>query len=285
MFAPEHYQLIDFGDGRKLERFGQFVLDRPAPAAVGYEKQDNTKWQRAAARYDRPDGERGEWTPDGSLPESWLVTHGHLQLELKPTPFGHLGVFPEQAANWDWIARQMAGRATPLRVLNLFAYTGGSTLAAAGAGAHVVHVDAARNIVAWARRNAELSQLSDAPIRWICEDAMKFARREEKRGNRYDAVILDPPSYGRGPGGEVWKLAEDLSDLLEICGQLLSDAPAFFLLSCHSAGMCSDELARMTVQQTFSGRADGVTSAELTLRDSSGRDLNCGVAVRWQGDR
>nr|MBC8426721.1 class I SAM-dependent methyltransferase [bacterium] len=206
MFSVNQYQLLDFGDGRRLERFGPLVLDRPCPAAEEVTPAEPALWQAADGRFARTDGKQGEWMSAGPLPERWTISHGPLTLELKRTEFGHLGVFAEQAANWDWLTEQISaahppGRTpdaggSPLKVLNLFAYTGASTLAAAAAGAQVTHVDAARNVLAWARRNADLSAMSAAPIRWIAEDAQKFVGRELKRENRYDAVILDPPSYG-----------------------------------------------------------------------------------------
>ena len=240
MFDSTQYQLLDFGNGRRLERFGPLVLDRPCPAAESIRPATPQLWPSADARFERLENESGRWILRGDLPQSWTITHGGMRLELKRTDFGHVGLFPEQAENWDWIVKQVrhepsAGRGT-LKILHLFAYTGASTLAAAAAGARVTHVDAARNIVAWARRNAELSALGEAPIRWIAEDAVKFAKREIRRGNRYDAVILDPPSYGHGTHGEVWRLAEDLPRLLALCAELTAGRPRFVLLTCHTPG-------------------------------------------------
>jgi len=219
----DQYELIDFGRGRRLERFGAILLDRPWPAVERHEPNRPEDWERADARFEGPRAGRGRWVARRTLPETWTIELASLRFQLKPTPWGQVGVFPEQRANWQWIARQFgaqahagvpAGAAGPaeseprrLRLLNLFAYTGGSTLAAAAQGAEVVHVDAAANIVAWARRNAALSALEEHPIRWIVEDAQKFVRRELRRGNQYDGVILDPPSYGHGAHGEVWRTA------------------------------------------------------------------------------
>lgn len=300
MFDRDEYHLLDFGDGRRLERFGALVLDRPCPTAEGVGKADPALWNRADARFVRIEGKEGEWRSNRPLPERWTIAHGQVTLELKRTEFGHLGVFPEQAANWDWLAAQIRrAREThqssstasptstptdvaPLRVLNLFAYTGASTLAAAAAGAEVVHVDAARNVVDWARRNAELSGLADAPVRWIAEDATKFVKRELKRGNRYDAVILDPPSYGHGPRGEVWRLSKHLPRLLDMCVELTADRRRFLLVTCHTPQFGPARLERL-VAETF---GPGQTTAEhLVLASSTGRELPSGVAVRWEGSR
>ena len=233
MFTSDEYQLLDFGAGRKLERFGPYVLDRPSPAAANAERMRPELWPQAAARYKRT-AEAGGWVREGEIAEPWTIAAGPLRFELKLTEAGHLGVFVEQAANWAWIAEQVRAAERPFTVLNLFAYTGGSTLAAAAAGASVVHVDAAANVVAWARRDAAASGLAERPIRWIAEDALRFARRELKRGRQYDAVILDPPAYGHGPRGEPWKLEEHLPELLDLCFALTSARRAFVLLTCHS---------------------------------------------------
>jgi 23S rRNA (cytosine1962-C5)-methyltransferase len=280
MFNPKEYRLLDFGDGRKLERFGDIVLDRVCPAAEGLSIGEPAIWAQAAARYERTTGDRGFWRTLPIVPAApWTIAHGSLRFELKLTDFGHLGVFPEQAVNWDWIADQVRRAAPqPLKVLNLFAYTGGSTLAAAAAGAEVVHVDAARNTVDWARRNAELSGLAAAPIRWIAEDAALFVRRELKRGHRYQAVILDPPSYGHGPKGEVWKLADALPELLSLCAELTAADRRFVLLSCHSPGFGPGELGRL-MAQTFG--ENGIETSEMFVRTESGRQLPCGAAARF----
>ncbi len=283
MFTTDQYELLDFGDGRRLERFGDVTLDRPCPAAEGIVRADLAAWPRADARFDRGDAQEGQWTCRRTLPQTWTIAHGPLVLELKRTAFGHLGVFPEQAANWQWIAEQI-GQSRPIRVLNLFAYTGGSTLAAAVAGAEVAHVDAARNIVAWARRNAAHSGLADAPVRWIAEDAVKFVKRELRRGNRYDAVILDPPSYGHGTHGEVWRLAGHLPRLLELCAQLTGPQRRFMLLTCHTPEFEPARLARLMTDAldsaTEHGGRDVIDTRPLTIRAATGRELPSGVAVR-----
>ena len=291
MFTAEDYQLLDFGDGRRLERFGQFVLDRPCPAAEAFRRVNLELWGHADARFEGRDEQRGEWTDRSELPERWVVAYGRLRFELKRTEFGHLGLFPEQAENWDWITQQnglpashersgSAGVSAAIRILNLFAYTGGSTLAAAAAGAEVVHVDAAKNVVAWARKNAQLSGLADAPIRWIAEDAVKFVKRELKRGNRYDAVILDPPSYGHGPRGEVWRLSKHLPRLLDLCAELTDGRPRFMLLTCHTPGYDAKSLRQM-MSETF-GNVNNIVAKQLPIRASDGRPLPSGVRVRCE---
>ena len=278
MFTSDEYQLLDFGDGRKLERFGTIVLDRLSPAAEGAAPGDCGLWNQATARYERTNGDKGVWQASGAgtLPP-WTISHGSLRFELKLTEFGHLGVFPEQAANWDWIAERVRQAKEPLKLLNLFAYTGGSTLAAAAAGAEVVHVDAARNTVAWARHYAELSGLAEAPIRWITEDSILFVRRELRRGNRYQAVILDPPSYGHGPKGEIWKLAEGLPELLSLCAELTEADRRFVLLSCHSPGCGPRELRRMMAEACGE---KSIETGEMSLYTASGRILPCGAMAR-----
>ncbi len=280
MFTPDQYVLLDFGNGRRLERFAGVLLDRPAPAVEEMTRADPDAWRHVDARFDRLGEEKGEWTYREELPETWTLRHEQMTLELRMTQFGHLGVFPEQAANWDWIARRLAESSTPANVLNLFAYTGGSTLAAAAAGAEVVHVDAARNTVARARRNTELSGMAQRPIRWIDEDALKFVRREVKRGNGYDAVILDPPSYGHGPHGEVWRLAEHLSRLLDACAHLTAGRCRFILLTCHTPGFDPPRLEEMMTDAL--GDGGKVDARRLTIRAATGRDMPAGVVVRWQ---
>lgn len=295
MFDSDQYQLLDFGLGRRLERFGPFVLDRPAPAVEDRPQANPGVWQQADARFERGEKKTGRWHRRRELPDCWNVCHGAISLEVKPTEFGHLGVFPEQAANWDWIVRQVrrhlspsgasedsrADSSGPLKVLNLFAYTGASTLSAAAAGGEVVHVDSARNTVAWARRNAEHSSLVDAPIRWISEDALKFVKREIRRGNRYDAVILDPPSYGHGPRGEVWRLSKHLPQLLARCAELTEGRLRFLLLTCHTPAYDPGRLNTM-LGQAMPDVASGELSAEpLSIQAVDGRIMPGGVGVWW----
>jgi 23S rRNA (cytosine1962-C5)-methyltransferase len=281
MFDPAQYELLDFGDGRKLEQFGDVIIDRPSPAAENVVRSDAAAWSKAHAKYRRTSAESGDWQTKKKVLEAWTVQHAAVTFELSPTPFGHLGIFPEQAGNWDWIADQVRRCGGQPRVLNLFAYTGGSTLAAAAAGAEVVHVDAAKNIVAWARRNAELSNLAAAPIRWIAEDAKKFAERELKRGNQYDAIILDPPSYGHGPKAETWKINRDLPSLLATCAQLTESRRAFMLLTCHSSSFGPAELEALLADAVFGTCQAGATARPLTIQAADGRELPAGVVARW----
>jgi 23S rRNA (cytosine1962-C5)-methyltransferase len=301
MFLSSEYELLDFGAGRKLERFGSVVIDRPSPAAAGERIQSRQHWSAAHARFEltdssQPGTSRGKWVFREQVPASWNISHGKSQFELKLTDFGHIGVFPEQAANWEWIAAacdttakhphpgplpEGEGDVAP-RVLNLFAYTGGSTLAAITAGAAVTHVDAARTVVAWARRNAELSGQSAAPVRWIVDDALKFARRELRRKQHYDAVILDPPSYGHGPAGETWKLDEHLPELLSICRELTEPQPRFVLLACHSPDYSPQKMSECFVAAGFARTAAEVDAGELWLAASDGRQLHAGGFARWR---
>lgn len=288
MFAPEMYQLLDFGDGRRLEHFGPLRLDRPSPSAEGSARARPELWQEADARFERSEGQEGRWIDRHVLPKRWTVRHDRVTFELKRTEVGHLGLFPEQAACWDWIADQVAESepdAERLRVLNLFAYTGGSTLAAVAAGAEVTHVDSARNVVAWARRNAELSGLAESPIRWIGEDAVKYVRRELKRGRQYDAVILDPPSYGHGPKGEVWRLEKDLPELLKMCGQLTVARRRFVLLTCHTPEFGPERLAQLLDEAVGHAEPGTISADELTIPAATGHTLPSGVIVRWRARR
>lgn len=285
MFCSEQYQLIDFGNGRRLERFGDVLLDRPAPAADRLRIAHPELWLQAHGRFDLSESptttQRGIWRTPSPIASRWTIAWRALRLELKLTEFGHVGLFPEQAPNWQWIEDQVRQSGPGIRVLNLFAYTGASTLAAGAAGAEVTHVDSARNVLAWARRNAELSGLADARIRWIAEDAVKFARRELRRGSRYDAVIMDPPSYGHGPHGEVWRLTKHLPVLLEMCGRLTEPNRRFILVSCHSPGYDARRLSGIVSESFNSGQTGQMTVADLALGTHEGRELPSGVAVRW----
>ncbi|MGD9632206.1 MAG: class I SAM-dependent methyltransferase [Pirellulales bacterium] len=288
-----HYELLDFGEGRKLERFGTVVLNRPCPAAEGLARGRPELWDAITTRFRGPRTGDGSWTPvpKSWTPEGWCLAQARgdggvaFRLKLEALPSGQVGVFPEQRENWDWIARQVsksqAAISRPLKVLNLFAYTGGSTLAAAAAGAEVVHIDAAQNIVERAKENAAFSRLAERPIRWIAEDATKFCRRELKRGNKYDAVILDPPSYGHGPKGEPWKIDTDLLPLLSMCGELTAESRAFVLVSCHSPGIGPAELSAYLSEGIFGHCGAPPQAGELALSTNDGRKLSAGVFARW----
>jgi 23S rRNA (cytosine1962-C5)-methyltransferase len=282
LFASDQYQLIDFGAGRKLERFGAYVLDRPAPSAAAATRREPQQWETADARFERDDA-GGRWVFARKLAPVWTIRCGYVTFDLKFGRFGQVGLFPEQSSNWHWIAEQVCAAGQPCKVLNLFAYTGASTLAAAAAGASVTHVDAASGVVSWARHNTAASNLSDAPVRWIADDAIKFARRELKRGSRYDAVILDPPSYGHGPGGEVWKLADGLGELMELCLKLSAVDRRFLLLTCHSGEFATASgLLKGVLQRTPRVRESGsLEASDLFLHSAGGGRLHCGAAVRW----
>ena len=276
MFDAEQYELLDFGNGRKLERISSVLVDRPCPIATS-EKLSGT-WKDANLFY-RTTG-KPKWRGVETLPANWQLRYESWVFHLEPTPAGQVGLFPEQQVNWQFIRRRLKSRKQS-KVLNLFGYTGGSTIAAASSGAEVVHVDASKPVVSWARRNAESSSLADASIRWIVEDAAKFVRREVKRGNRYDAIILDPPTYGHGPKGEVWQLSRDLIDLLHDCKRLLSEQPAFFLLSCHTPGFGQAELSAALSTCLFGSCGAGVKTRSLSLSCRDGRRLFAGHAAYW----
>ena len=275
------YEVLDTSDGEKLECWGSFYLVRPDPQVIWSTPRQDPRWKRFDARYARSSTGGGHWSAH-HLPEHWCIHYRELTFQVKPMNFKHTGVFPEQAANWDFIDDQIRRAGRPVSVLNLFAYTGGATLAAAAAGASVCHVDAAKGMVAWARENAAASGLSGAPIRWIIDDCAKFVEREIKRGRRYDAVIMDPPSYGRGPSGEIWKLEKDLFPFLKLVSGVLSDDPLFFIINSYTTGLAPSVLTCLldsVVTPRFGG---GTVSDELGLPvTDSGLVLPCGATGRW----
>ncbi len=283
MWVSEHwkdYELLDCSGGEKLERWGNYVLRRPDPQAIWQTPKDR-EWDRADAVYRRSDSGGGRWTKT-DVPDAWQIREGNLTFNIKLMNFKHTGLFPEQAANWAFIddAIRHAGRS--IRVLNLFAYTGAATLAAAAAGASVCHVDAAKGMVAWAKENAAASGLADKPVRWIVDDCRKFVEKEIRRGKTYDAIIMDPPSYGRGPTGEVWKLEDSLWDFLRLCTGVLSERPLFVLISSYTTGLSPSVLTYLA-ETVFSARWGGRSdSQELGLPvTKSGLILPCGAACRW----
>lgn len=277
----KEFEVIDTSDGEKLERWGRYYLVRPDPQVIWATKKEHPRWHSFDARYARSNSGGGQWSRH-QLPERWQVHYRDLTFHVKPMNFKHTGVFPEQAVNWDFIDRTIREAGRPVSVLNLFAYTGGATLAAAKAGASVCHVDAARGMVAWARENAASSGLSEAPIRWIIDDCAKFVEREIKRGRRYDAVIMDPPSYGRGPSGEIWKLEKDLYPFLKLVAGVLSDEPLFFLINSYTTGLAPSVLTCL-LDTILTPRFGGHTvSDEVGLPVSqSGLVLPCGATGRW----
>ena len=231
------YELIDTGSGERLERWGDILLIRPDPQIIWKSEKKDPRWRSAHARYKRSSTGGGKWEVYKKLPDVWKITRGDLTFRLKPMGFKHTGVFPEQAVNWDMTAEIIRKERRPLRVLNLFAYTGAATISALNAGAHVTHVDASKGMVAWAKENAAVSGLANEPVRWLVDDCMKFVEREIRRGNKYDIIIMDPPSYGRGPGGEVWKLEDAVYDFASLCTAVLSDDPVMVLINSYTTGL------------------------------------------------
>jgi len=281
MSGDHPYELLDFGHGRKLERFGVRILDRPAPQAKDRPPRSPGLWSSADARFSEARaGVAGKWDPEMSESDKWRAVFGPLHFELRCTDQGQVGVFPEQSENWKWIRRQIEAASEPLRVLNLFAYTGGSTLAAAAAGAAVTHVDAAPSAIEWGRANARLSRLESASIRWISEDVPKFVRRELRRGRRYQGMILDPPSFGHGPKGERWKLSQQLPDLLKACCELAGEELRFLLLTCHTTGLTPVALQKLVQHALLPSQRFQVTRHELVLRAREGGRLSSGWAIR-----
>ena len=275
------YEVLDTSDGEKLERWGKYYLVRPDPQVIWFTPKEDRRWRDFDARYARSNSGGGQWSRN-RLPERWQIRYRELTFNVKPMNFKHTGVFPEQAANWDFIDAQIRSAGRRINVLNLFAYTGGATLAAAAAGASVCHVDAAKGMVAWAKENAASSGLSEAPVRWIVDDCAKFVEREIKRGRRYDAVIMDPPSYGRGPSGEIWKLEKDLYPFVKLVAGVLSDEPLFFIINSYTTGLAPSVLTcllKTVIEPRFGGHTE---SDELGLPvTDSGLVLPCGATGRW----
>ncbi len=283
-YGWENYALLDATSGRRLERWGEVVLVRPDPQIIWHSPEADPRWERPNAVYHRSRAGGGSWEVRGGLPEAWTVNYPPLDLRFRVRAMGfkHTGLFPEQAANWEWFAPLIRGAGREVSLLNLFAYTGGATLAAARAGARVTHVDAARGIVGNAKENAALSGLPDAPVRYLVDDCGKFLRREIRRERRYDAVILDPPSYGRGPGGETWKLEDDLFDLLALLPQVLSEHPLFVLLNSYTTGLSPATMSSLLSLTVGADRGGKVECDELGLPIAArGIPLPCGAAARW----
>lgn len=277
------YEILDTSSGEKLERWGDYLLVRPDPQVIWNTPKKNAGWQKRNGHYHRSSKGGGEWE-FFNLPNEWEIRYGELTFRLKPFSFKHTGLFPEQAVNWEWFSALIRHAGRPVKVLNLFAYTGGATLAAAKAGAQVTHVDASKGMVTWAKENAVSSGLGDAPIRWLVDDCVKFVEREIRRGNTYDAIIMDPPSYGRGPKGEIWKMEENIFPFLELTAQILSENALFCLINSYTTGLQPAVLTYMlhtSIVRRFGGH---VTADEIGLpvRDS-GLVLPCGASGRWQG--
>ena len=260
------YELLDANNGQRLERWGNITLIRPDPQAMWNLPTDKKAWQKADAIYHRSSSGGGHWETLKKVPDVWSIEYSGLKFNLKPMGFKHTGLFPEQAVNWDLMSDLIKKANRPVKVLNLFAYTGGATLACLKAGASVTHVDASKGMVAWAKENAKASGLADCPVRWLVDDCVKFVQREIRRGNKYDAIVMDPPSYGRGPNGEVWKLEENLSELLELVSQILTKEPLFFLLNSYTAGLSHTVLNFLTEQIIGKGRKGKATTEEIGLK-------------------
>lgn len=276
------YELLDASDGERLERWGDILLIRPDPQILWHTPRRDPRWKAAHARYIRSGSGGGHWERNRSLPDSWQINYGDLRFNLKPMGFKHTGIFPEQAVNWDMMSEWIQKADRPIKVLNLFGYTGAASLACAAAGAQVTHVDASKGMVTWGRENAVASGLADRPIRWLVDDCGKFVQREIRRGNTYDAILMDPPSYGRGPGGEVWKLEQQIYPLVEQCVRLLSDKPLFFLINSYSAGLSPSVMQYVlaSLMRKFGGGT--VSADEIGLPvTASGLVLPCGATAVW----
>ena len=282
------YEVIDCSEGEKLERWGDYLLVRPDPQVIWNTPKTHRGWKKMNGHYHRSSKGGGEWE-FFDLPEQWTIQYplcqgqNTLTFNLKPFSFKHTGLFPEQAANWDWFSDKIRNAGRPVKVLNLFAYTGGATLAAAKAGACVTHVDASKGMVGWAKENAASSGLSDAPIRWLVDDCVKFVEREIRRGNHYDAIIMDPPSYGRGPKGEIWKIEDAIHPLVKLCVQLLSDDPLFFLINSYTTGLAPAVLTYMMSTEIVPKFGGHVEAQEIGLPvTETGLVLPCGASGRWE---
>ena len=276
------YELIDTSFGERLERWGKIILIRPDPQIIWESEKKNPLWKQADARYKRSSTGGGQWQVYRQMPEVWKINYGELTFRLKTMGFKHTGIFPEQATNWDFAAEKIKNAKRPIKVLNLFGYTGAATLACMKAGAEVTHVDASKGMVQWARENAKASGMDDLPVRWLVDDCVKFVQREQRRGNTYDGIIMDPPSYGRGPGGEVWKLEEQLFGLVNMCVPIMSENPLFFILNSYTAGLSPsvmEYLLGVLVKDKFGGK---VSSDEIGLPvTETGLVLPCGSTAIW----
>ncbi|NBI92425.1 SAM-dependent methyltransferase [Lachnospiraceae bacterium] len=285
MWTANHwkdYEVLDTSCGEKLERWGKYLLVRPDPQVIWNTPKENPGWEKKNGHYHRSSKGGGEWE-FFRLPDEWAIHYQELTFRLKPFSFKHTGLFPEQAANWDWFAPLIRNAEKPVKVLNLFAYTGGATLAAAKAGASVTHVDASKGMVTWAKENAVASGLGDAPIRWLVDDCVKFVEREIRRGNTYDAIIMDPPSYGRGPKGEIWKIEESIFPFIELTAKVLSENALFYLVNSYTTGLQPAVLSYMINTAIVPAFGGHVTADEIGLPvTDSGLILPCGASARWQ---
>jgi 23S rRNA (cytosine1962-C5)-methyltransferase len=278
--ASKDYELMDSGDGEKLERFGAYILRRPDPQALWKKNLDEKLWKQADASFSR-ESDNAKWKIKEGTEKEWGISLTDLNFIIKPTAFKHTGLFPEQESNWVWIKEKIKQANRPIKVLNLFGYTGGATLAALSAGAEVTHVDGSKSVITWAKQNAAASNLADKKVRWIEDDARKFVQRELKRGNKYDAIIMDPPAFGHGANNEVWKIEEDFLSLLDLCFDILSDDPLFVLVNGYSAGYSAVayENCLLSLSKKLGGE---IEKGELTIEESkTGRLLPAGIFARW----
>ena len=280
----KEYEIIDCSKGEKLERWGDYILLRPDPQVLWDLPRKNPAWKKLNGHYHRSNKGGGEWE-FFDLPKQWSINYKDLTFHLKPFTFKHTGLFPEQAVNWDWFSEKIRNANREIKVLNLFAYTGGATLAAAKAGATVTHVDASKGMVTWGKENAVASGLENAPIRWLVDDCVKFVEREIRRGNHYDGIIMDPPSYGRGPKGEIWKLEEKIHPFIALASQLLSDNPLFFLVNSYTTGLAPAVLTYMISTEVGKKFGGHVESQEIGLPvKETGLILPCGASGRWSAE-
>lgn len=286
MFVAEgwqDYELIDTGDGERLERWGKYILRRPDPHIIWPASLNKSHWQKVDAHYHRSESGGGKWEFFNPLPDSWNLHYKNLSFHIRAMGFKHTGIFPEQAVNWDWIIDKIKAESRPIKVLNLFAYTGGASVAAASAGAEVCHVDAAKGMVKLAKENLALSGLADRPVRFIVDDVMKFVQREERRGRLYEGIIMDPPSFGRGPGGEVWKIETELYHLVEACSKILAPQASFFLVNSYTNGLTAAAIGNILTLLVKRKRGGAISSDEIGLPvTASGLILPCGVCSRWE---
>ena len=279
----KEYKILDMADGQKLEKWGDVILSRPDPQIVWKNKSFPQKWSKINATYHRSKTGGGEWEYNKKVPNKWQINYKNLTFNIKPMGFKHTGLFPEQAVNWDWMIEKIKKENREIKVLNLFAYTGGATVACLSAGASCCHVDSSKGMVQWAKENVASSGLQERPVRYIIDDVVKFVKREIRRGNKYDAIIMDPPSYGRGANGEVWKFEDNIYELVELCLQVLSDKPLFFLINSYTTGISSTVLKNIlniTIAKTYQGT---VTAGEIGLpMEDSNLILPCGIYGRWE---
>ena len=277
------YEILDMANGEKLEKWGNITLIRPDPQIIWKEKSFPKLWEKADARYERSASGGGAWSYNKKLPVSWSIKYKDLTFNVKPMGFKHTGLFPEQAVNWDWMIEKIKKAGRPIKVLNLFAYTGGATVACLYAGAQVVHVDSSKGMTEWAKENVTSSNLREKPVRFLMDDVVKFVNREIRRGNKYDAIIMDPPSYGRGANGEVWKFEENIFDLVKLCMNVFSDNPLFFLINSYTTGISSEvleDMLKLTIPKKVNGKfSNGEIGLPMT---NSKLVLPCGIYGRWE---